>query len=182
MRKLAIVAAPVISILAIATFLSWWYYVDLLALQASASKLYEPWTGDAMDHHLRSLARFGAANCGRVRLHDDAQPAAECIINAFKFRRSFYVRYDLRGIDSEIAAGMVGKSPDEVYAVAYNIPWGWSDEESPPGTRISDDRHLLTEPCPKPIRLIETPSGRLTCFPPDANAKPNIMSPTFGPY
>jgi hypothetical protein len=100
----------------------------------------------------------------------------------FKFKRSFYVRYDLRGIDSEIAAGMVGKSPDEVYAVAYDIPWGWSDEESPPGTRISDDRHLLTEPCPKPIRLIETPSGRLTCFPPDAKAKPNIMSPTFGPY
>jgi hypothetical protein len=92
------------------------------------------------------------------------------------------VRYDLRGIDAEVAAGIVGKSTDEVYAVMYDTPWGWSDQELPQGTRISDDKHLLTEPCPKPIRLIETPSGRLTCFPPDANAKPNIMSPTFGPY
>ena len=54
--------------------------------------------------------------------------------------------------------------------------------ESTKGAEVTDDRHIYTEPCPSPVTLRKTQTGRLTCAKSDPNAGHNIMSPTLDSY
>lgn len=180
MKKFATAALLTTFVTTIGVSVSWWYYADLLELRGKAARQYERWAGDKLDRHLRSLARLWAVNCGTVHVHDDPEAASDCAVKAFASRKSFLVRYDLEGIDSAVAVGFAA-SPSEVYVVKYDS-MGWSDEGLRPTARISDDRHLITDVCPKPIKLLKTKIGRLSCSPPDPDAKPSIMSPSAEPY
>src|SRR6266446_4649047 len=107
MPKFIVAAVLFILVATVSGFLSWWYYVDLLALKVTVTRQYERWAGDAMDHQLRRLALWKAVNCGRVRVHDDPEPASDCGLTMIESKRSFYVRYDVQGLDSAGAAGLV---------------------------------------------------------------------------
>jgi hypothetical protein len=131
-----------------------------------------------MDQHLRELAGPEAVDCGRVRVRESPDRATQC---AFKAQKPFYVRYDIQGIDSAVAGGLAAATVEKVYAVEFDS-MGWASNGLPKTSKLSSDHHLITTPCPKPVKLLKTGSGRLTCFPPDPNSKPNIMSPNAEPF
>jgi hypothetical protein len=137
-----------------------------------------------MDGKLSVLAGRGAVaalNCGRVGIWQKPDAASSCAFRAFADRKPFYVRYWLQGIDSSVSVGWAGDTSGDVYVVEYDS-MGWSTNGLAKGAELSDDNHIYIEPCPRPVKLRKTRTGRLTCFPPDPKARGNIMSPFFGPY
>ena len=136
---------------------------------------------DVMEREFLALAGPTAIDCGRVEIRQDPSTATGCALNAFERKKAFFVRYDLQGIDSRVSAGLAGNAAGHVFGIEYDS-MGWSDEGVRWPSVRSKDHHLITTPCPKPVKLRKTASGRLTCFPPDANAKSNIMSPNVDPY
>ena len=139
------------------------------------------WEGVVMDRHLRELAGPDAEDCGRVRVRERPNKATACALKNFENKKPFYVRYDVQGIDSAVAGGLAARSSREVFAVEFDS-MGWDSTGLPKESRISSDHHLITTPCPKPMKLLKTGSGRLTCFPPDPKAEHNIMSPNAEPF
>ena len=136
---------------------------------------------DVMQRQFSALAGPTAVDCGRVEIRQDPSTASGCALNEFQSKKAFFVRYDLQGIDSRVSAGLAGNSAGHVFGIEYDS-MGWSKEGVRWPSVRSKDHHLITTPCPKPVKLRKTASGRLTCFPPDPNAKPNIMSPNAEPY
>jgi hypothetical protein len=137
-----------------------------------------------IDGKLRSMAGYGvtaALNCGWVGIRQDPTAASDCALKAFAHKRPFYVRYDLQGIDSSVSAGLAGGISGNVYFVEYDS-MGWETDGLAKGAEVTDGKHIYVEPCPNPVKLRKTQTGRLSCVPPNRNAKQNIMSPTFDPY
>ena len=62
---------------------------------------------DALDRQSRQLAGPGAINCGRVQLRASAEAASKCALKAQDARKPFRVRYDLQGVDSEVAIAII---------------------------------------------------------------------------
>jgi hypothetical protein len=136
---------------------------------------------EVLDKRLLLLAGDAPVDCGTVGIREDASTASACAKRAFSANEAFIVRYRLQGIDSEVLVALAGTKHGHVYAVQYDS-MGWSSDGLGKRARRLDANHNIVEPCPAPMRLSETGSHRLTCFPPDARAKGNIMSPTLGPY
>ena len=136
-----------------------------------------------IDKKLRSLSSPGkpALNCGLVGIRENPTIASDCALNAFAHRSPFYVRYNLLGIDSEVSAGLAGDAQGNVHFVEYDS-MGWETDGLAKGAEITDGKHIYTEPCPNPVALRKTRSGRLTCARGNPNASRNIMSPTLDPY
>jgi hypothetical protein len=136
-----------------------------------------------IDKKLRSLSNRGkpALNCGLVGIWENPTIASDCALNAFTRRSPFYVRYNLQGIDSEVSAGLAGDAQGNVYFVEYNS-MGWENDGLAKGAEITDDRHIYTAPCPSPVFLRKTKTGRVTCAKGDPDTGHNVMSPTFDPY
>lgn len=130
---------------------------------------------DLLEERMKELAP-GAINCGRVGIRVDPHEASNCAISAFKSKKPFQVRYDLQGIDSSVAVGWVGTADGTVIAISFD-----GDPMGRGGTSASRQR-ANEHACPQPVKLFLSPEGRLNCFPPDPNAKRNIMSPTFQAY
>ncbi len=130
---------------------------------------------DLLEERMTALAP-GAINCGRVGIRVDPHQASNCAMGAFKSKKPFQVRYDLQGIDSSVAVGWVSTAAGAVIAISFD-----GDPAGRGGTSASRQR-VNERACPRPVKLFVSPQGRLNCFPPDPNAKPNIMSPTFQPY
>ena len=143
--------------------------------QISAEE-YPTWEGAVMDQHLRELAGPEAVDCGRVRVRESPDRATQCAFRAFQAQRPFYVRYDIQGIDSAVAGGLAAATVTKVYAVEFDS-MGWASDGFPKTSKLSSDRHLITTPCPKPVKLIKNGSGRLTCFPPGPKSRPTSCLP-----
>jgi len=141
--------------------------------------------GEAKPDALRSFflqtAGFPAIDCGEVEIRHDPSAATDCAFKAFDEKKAFYVRYDVQGIDSRVAGALVGDGKGQVYGVEYDS-YGWSDEGIKKPSVLSKDRHLIITPCPAPIKLTKTKSGRLTCFPPSREYEHNLMSPNAEAY
>jgi hypothetical protein len=124
-----------------------------------------------LKQRLSALAGESAIICGRAS-RSSLAPAdvTDCALEEYVSKKKFYARYDVQGIDSELAVGFAfdGK---RVYAVTWERMIGWGDKQT-----------LHVEECPSPIKLVKTKSGRLNCFPPDPKAKTNILSPELEPY
>ncbi len=133
---------------------------------------------DPMQRELFALAGPTAVDCGRVEIRHDPSSASECVLNAFESKEAFFVRYDLPGMDSQVAVGLAGDRAGRAFGIAYDS-MGWSGQ--PPPSLRNEDKHLITTPCPKPVKLRKTARGQLTCFPPDPDAKPKL-SPNAEPY
>jgi len=136
-----------------------------------------------IDKKLRSLSGRGKPplNCGIVGIWGNPTIASDCALNAFAHRSPFYVRYNLQGIDSEVSAGLAGDAQGNVYSVEYDS-MGWETDGLAKGAEITDNKHIYTEPCPSPVLLRKTKTGRVTCAQGDPDAGHNIMSPTFDSY
>lgn len=139
--------------------------------------------GTVLDKKLRSLSSTGkpALNCGLAGIRESPTIASDCALNAFAHRSPFCVRYDLLGTDSEVAAALAGDAHGNVHFVEYDS-MGWETDGLAKGAEITDGKHIYTEPCPNPVALRKTKSGRLTCARGNPNASHNIMSPTLDPY
>jgi hypothetical protein len=118
-----------------------------------------------MEGRLRVLAGNGAVACGRMRANLNLKVVSDCARNAFRDKKPFYVYYILRRDSSVLADGIAGNSTGAVYAVTY-ANMQWSSLGPPHGAQLSDGGYILTQACPKPVKLLGANNEKLTCFPP----------------
>jgi len=126
---------------------------------------------DRLDSTSIALAGPGAVDCGRVRLRGDPKVATDCALNAFSHKTPFRVRYDLQGIDSFPALGIVGTPDAKLYELHF-------DSDAMGRGRQFGAQTLQTLPCPDPPALVPS-DNRLTCFPHGIPLK-SSPSPTAG--
>jgi hypothetical protein len=135
----------------------------------------------SMESRLSVLAGDGAINCGHVGRNKSARAASDCAIEAFAHMKGFAVYYDLWAIDSARSTGLASDAQGNVYAIDYDSrPWssaGLSKE-----VQLTDGNHIITVPCPKPVRLIKYQDGTLGCIPPIQKLNPNLESPSAGSH
>jgi hypothetical protein len=130
--------------------------------------------GDAMDWRSRSLAGWNATNCGTVRTHGDPAAATRCALKAQSEGRLFRVRYNIIGIDSDVAAGLVRTPDGHLYGVGFT-----GNIFAQGGTSLRLQR-VSQKPCPEPLHLYINPRGRLNCF--EQRPSRNIMDENSEPY
>lgn len=131
--------------------------------------------GDLLRRTLHKEGRQ-SLDCGRVRRGADPAPATHCAMAAFTAGKSFHVRYDMQGIDSDVAIALASFGDGKVQTLLFD-----GDPDGQGGTWIFRQR-VSRQPCPLPVRLSVTPQGRLKCFPTRRNAQQDVMSPTFERY
>jgi len=121
-----------------------------------------------INDRLKALATGGKAeaiDCRSVANSGKAEAASECALRAFADRKPFYVRYYGQGIDSFGFYGFAGDANGNVYAVDYE-GMGWKTTGLPKEALLLDDNHIVVAPCPKPVTLVKTENGELTCAKP----------------
>ncbi len=123
----------------------------------------DPATSELLDRRIRTIAGYGAQDCGHVRATESAAHATKCALHAFKHHEKFYVRYDL-DVDAELVDGIASDSSGNVYAVEFHsmsINW----ERMPPAATLPDGLHTKVIPCSEPVRLrVDRKRGELVCF------------------
>ena len=132
--------------------------------------------GDTWERQSRKLAGTHAVDCGRVRAHRSPDAATACALRAFHDSKPFRVRYDLRGIDSDVSAGLVYTPEGTMYGLVFD-----GDPEGQGGTSWSKQRTDKT-PCPLPLHLYVNSNGRVNCFSKEVVPPHDIMSPNFESY
>jgi hypothetical protein len=90
----------------------------LCAVIFSASGWDREFAG-AFDHRLQILAGKDAAKCGHIPFGKETKEAYKCVRKSFAKRKPFYVKYDQRGMDSDVEHGLAGSrsvhtSPEEL--------------------------------------------------------------------
>jgi hypothetical protein len=68
-------------------------------------------------------------------IHDVAAVATKCALKAFGEKQPFRVRYDLRGIDSDVSAGLVYTPEGKLYGLTFD-----GDPQGQRGTSWSRQR------------------------------------------
>jgi hypothetical protein len=131
--------------------------------------------GDLLDRTMRKLVP-DSVDCGRVRIGSDPEPATRCALAAFHHRHAFRVRYDMQGIDSDVAVGFAGTTGGSVTVLPFD-----GDPAGQAGTSILRQR-VSQKACPTPVVLFRSPKGRLSCFESHPIATGDPMSPTFEEY
>lgn len=76
--------------------------------------------GDAMEWKSRSIAGWGAVNCGIVPIHGKPDAATDCALRAFASHRPFRVRYGLETYDTVMAAGVVVSPDGRAYELIFS--------------------------------------------------------------
>jgi len=134
-----------------------------------------PVIGDAMDWRSHYLAGLSSVNCGRVTVRGDAAAATQCALQAQARAQPFRVIYNIQGIDSIVAGGIVRTPRGALLAMSYDsCPYGC-------GFSLLQQR-VQVAPCPQPYHLYVNPKGRINCFQPQLSYPRNIMSPNAEPY
>jgi hypothetical protein len=181
---------PIIVVVALASiwFAYTWYYVDGAV---AATKLYNNfghWAlrrfGDLLERQSKKLAGSDAVDCGRLwlgvaffwpessaRNRRQAVAASQCAIQAFNSGKSFRVRYQIQGVDSDGAIGFASPGRGLVYTLLFD-----GDPLGQGGTNFFRQR-VRTYSCPSPLALKIFDTGMLTCFPGRQNAPGDIMWP-----
>jgi hypothetical protein len=136
---------------------------------------------NVFEKRLRLIAGSSPIDCGNVQPREAPRATTQCAKKSFSGKKPFTVVYWLQGIDSEVGVGLAGTESGRVFAVDFDS-MGWLSDGLTKHQHLLDGNHSIVEECPAPVRLKQTPSGRLTCFPPNAKAKPNLMSPTWESY
>ena len=131
--------------------------VIALALVYSACKPPQraaPWGDDSLNDTSLKLGGAEAVNCGRVPIRGDPKPATGCVLKAFSHKRPFRVGYDVQGVDSDVAFGVVGAPDGKVFELdfdAYPVHGGLG--------------YTTVTTCPQPVVLKVSASGSVFCFP-----------------
>ena len=119
-------------------------------------------SSSVMNNRLRILAGPRATDCGHVKVGQSPSLATQCVMRSFASRKPFFVRYDLAGIDSEVSGGLVGQS-NGVLTIVFDS-FGTSPDGLPSGSTFADDHYNIILPCPKPVALHITSTGKVSCF------------------
>jgi len=133
--------------------------------------LYGP---DLLEERVRKIAGSNSINCGRVKIGEAPGAATACALTAHQAGQPFHVRYDIRGIDSQVSIAIVRDASGNVSALAYD-----SDIEGGGGRA---HQVVNMSACPRPFHLWVNPSGRINCFQPQTSPRARVMSPNAEPY
>ena len=140
----------VIKTLAICIFVT--AFCSMTALLAVSSD--KRFITDPLEPRLAELAGPKAVNCGRVAIKEDPQSATSCALHSFRAKKPFRVRYDLHGIDSSVAMGLVFSKGKLVQF--------WYDDYSGAGSH-PDDKHFWFWTCSRPYAVHVNKFGRAVC-------------------
>ena len=132
--------------------------------------------GDSMDWHSRRLMGWRGIDCGTVKIGADPRPATDCALKAQSDGKSFRVRYNVLGIDSDVAGGIVRTPAGELYGLSFD-----GDPSGQGGTSLVRQRSIRFA-CPQPYHLWVNRKGRINCFQQQLSAPKDLMSPNFEPY
>lgn len=179
-RKILLLVASALLLIACIRVGYVWFWFDAQGVAHRLRAQRDLWMykhfGDAWDRKARELGGRHAVDCGRVTLHEDPINASNCAMAAFQRHRPFRVRYDLRGIDSNVSAGLVYTPRGKLYEVDWDgDPYG--------GGGFSPERQQVgTALCPQPWQIRINARDRVTCYAASQTNAPNIMSPNWEPY
>jgi hypothetical protein len=121
--------------------------------------LLVPVTGDEMDWESHYLAGLTSRNCGRVKVGESASQTTQCALAANAKGKAFRAIYDIQGIDSLVAGGIVRTHDGKLLALTY--------EGCPEGCGFSMLlQRVWVQPCPQPYQLYVNPKNRINCFQP----------------
>jgi len=112
---------------------------------------------------LQKLAGRAPTDCGVVGIGQPTAIANDCALNAFRGRRSFFVRYIVQGIDTREVVGFAGDTRGNVYRVSYSSELFPQDHGANAG-HSTPYEHVSVEKCSKPVNLRVANGGLLTCF------------------
>jgi len=139
------------------------------------SYIVVPVIGDAMDWKSHYLAGFHSVDCGRVKIRGDASQATHCALDANAKGQPFRVIYQIQGIDSIVAGGIVRTHEGKLFALSY--------DSCPSGCGFSLLRQRVTvSSCPEPYHLYVNPKARINCYQPQLSYPLNTASPNMEPY
>lgn len=139
--------------------------VSVLPLMATG--LYSEWRQAApIRNRLEVLAGRSAVDCGTVKPWTDPKSSSNCVLKSFENRKLFFALYDTQeiSIDSRFIDGLAGDSLGNLYDVEFSS-MGWSTEGLTMGSQLTDEGHILVEPCPKPVILKPSIYKGMTCIP-----------------
>jgi len=132
--------------------------------------------GDRIEQESGLLMGKQGIDCGRVKVSGNPKSATECALKAQAEGKPFRVRYDIMGIDSAVAGGIVRTPAGQLYALSFD-----GDPAGQGGTSAS--RQVLGKAqCPQPIHLWVNPKGRINCFQQQLSGPRSVMSPNSEPY
>jgi hypothetical protein len=129
---------------------------------------------DLLEQQSKGLAGRDAVDCGRVAIDGDPKVATECALAAQDAGKPFRVRYDIRGVDSFVAVGVVRTPIGTVGALQY--------DSDPAGGGGRAHEVVYPKRCPEPVHLWVNPSGRINCFQKESSPPKDVMSPNAEPY
>jgi hypothetical protein len=112
---------------------------------------------DAMEKLGKQLAGASGFDCGRVPVNGDPKAATQCVLRLQKQGRPFRVRYDLQGIDSDVAEGLVRTPLGKIYALDFD-----GDPSGGGGTNVYGGL-AKSFVCPAPVLLELNPKGHVNC-------------------
>jgi hypothetical protein len=111
---------------------------------------------------LRATAGEGARNCGHVTAAQNPTKASRCVLDRLAQKRAFLVRYDLQGIDSEVAIGYAGNGTS-IRTYLFDS-FGTSPEGQPANLKSEFGSRLVSLPCSTTVKPHLGPSGRISCL------------------
>jgi hypothetical protein len=127
-----------------------------------------------LDSESKRLAGVHAIDCGRVSLDGNPKAATTCALSAQKAGKPFRVRYDVQGVDSEVALATVRTPEGTVCRLLY--------DSDPSGGGHRGGGVVLSTRCPDPVHLWEDPRGRIDCLQKESSPAPLVMCPNADPY
>jgi hypothetical protein len=155
-------------------FLLWWNYGWILWNLSKWRRNAEVFAirhfGDSLERQARRLGGPVAIDCGRVAVYGNPKTANECCLKALRENHAFRVRYDLRGMDSDVSVGMVYTPGGKLYILTFD-----GDPQGQGGTSLTRQRVGAVE-CSSPFDVYVGRDGHLTCAV-ERNVKQNIKSP-----
>jgi hypothetical protein len=129
----------------------------VISCAARSSPLGSDATADAMEICSRRLAGSRARDCGVVHVGDDPAGATKCAITSARKKAPFRVRYNLQGIDSDIAEGFVMTPAGKLFELRFDGDPGGGGGTNPERQRLS--KHW----CSRDRLYIDTRTGRARC-------------------
>jgi hypothetical protein len=127
-----------------------------------------------LDSESRRLAGPHAIDCGRVSLNGNPEAATKCALLAQKAGKPFRVRYDLQGIDSEVALAIIRSPVGTVCRLLY--------DSDPSGGGRRGGGVVLSRKCPDPGHLWVDSGGRIDCLQKESSPPAIVMCPNADPY
>ena len=149
-------------------------FLIVIVITAAAHHYWRQYGPDLLDRRSKEFAGSSAVNCGAAQIGANPKSMTDCALAAQQAGRPFRVRYNIQGIDSQVAIAIVRTPLGKVIALSYD-----SDIAGGGGR---GHEVVGTADCPQPIHLWVNPKGRINCFQQQLSPRKDVMSPNSEPY